>query len=129
MPGFDGTGPSGEGPMTGGARGYCNPAWAGARPPMYGRGFGYGPGGFGRGRGRGFRRGFGRWFGFGRGFDWGGYFPGRGRGHAPGYSKPYPMTPSEELNIHKADADALKGDLDEINRRIEELEKEPSEKS
>jgi len=23
MPGFDGTGPRGEGPMTGGARGYC----------------------------------------------------------------------------------------------------------
>lgn len=26
MPGFDGTGPRGEGPMTGGARGPCNPA-------------------------------------------------------------------------------------------------------
>ncbi len=26
MPGFDGTGPSGMGPMTGGARGYCNPS-------------------------------------------------------------------------------------------------------
>ncbi len=25
MPGFDGTGPSGRGPMTGGARGWCNP--------------------------------------------------------------------------------------------------------
>ncbi|HDP69304.1 MAG TPA: hypothetical protein ENN38_00620 [Actinobacteria bacterium] len=24
MPGFDGTGPRGEGPMTGGARGYCS---------------------------------------------------------------------------------------------------------
>jgi len=28
MPGFDGTGPSGMGPMTGGGRGLCNP-WAG----------------------------------------------------------------------------------------------------
>jgi hypothetical protein len=26
MPGFDGSGPSGRGPMTGGGRGYCNPA-------------------------------------------------------------------------------------------------------
>ena len=25
MPGFDGTGPAGSGPMTGGARGWCNP--------------------------------------------------------------------------------------------------------
>ncbi len=25
MPGFDGSGPAGMGPMTGGARGYCNP--------------------------------------------------------------------------------------------------------
>ena len=39
MPGFDGTGPWGEGPMTGGARGYCNPGWGG-----YGRGYGRGPG-------------------------------------------------------------------------------------
>ncbi|MFQ6100947.1 MAG: DUF5320 domain-containing protein [Anaerolineae bacterium] len=35
MPGFDGTGPAGMGPMTGGARGWCNPY-----SPMYG---GYGP--------------------------------------------------------------------------------------
>jgi hypothetical protein len=30
MPGFDGTGPNGMGPMTGGGRGFCNPAgrWA-----------------------------------------------------------------------------------------------------
>jgi hypothetical protein len=26
MPGLDGTGPRGEGPMTGGARGYCAPS-------------------------------------------------------------------------------------------------------
>jgi hypothetical protein len=26
MPGFNGTGPNGMGPMTGGGRGYCNPA-------------------------------------------------------------------------------------------------------
>jgi len=29
MPGFNGTGPDGMGPMTGGGRGYCNPAGRG----------------------------------------------------------------------------------------------------
>ena len=71
MPGFDGSGPLGQGPMTGGARGYCNPGYGGA----YGRGFG---------RGRGFRRGFGpgygrgRGFGYGRGIGWSGAYPPAG---------------------------------------------------
>jgi len=53
MPGFDGTGPMGAGPMTGGARGFCNPAYAGYGPADD-RGFGYGRGcGRGMGRGRG----------------------------------------------------------------------------
>ena len=30
MPGMDGTGPMGMGPMTGGGRGFCNPLWAGS---------------------------------------------------------------------------------------------------
>ena len=40
MPGFDGTGPGGMGPMTGGGRGYCNSgsAWTGYGYP---RRFGY----------------------------------------------------------------------------------------
>jgi hypothetical protein len=29
MPGMDGTGPMGMGPMTGGGRGLCNPLWTG----------------------------------------------------------------------------------------------------
>jgi len=33
MPGFDGTGPNGMGPMTGGGRGFCSP-WGGI-PPQY----------------------------------------------------------------------------------------------
>ncbi len=41
MPGFDGTGPMGQGPLTGGRRGYC----AGAVPGQWG----------GRGGGRGWR--------------------------------------------------------------------------
>ena len=31
MPGMDGTGPFGQGPMTGGGRGWCNPAITGIR--------------------------------------------------------------------------------------------------
>lgn len=84
MPGFDGTGPAGMGPMTGGARGWCNPysptyAGYGAYrspypPPVRPYYRGYLPAySFGRPRwgivGRGFR---------GRG--WGGRGWGRGRG-------------------------------------------------
>ncbi|MCD6453548.1 MAG: DUF5320 domain-containing protein [Dehalococcoidales bacterium] len=43
MPGFDGTGPRGMGPMTGGGRGFCNPM---GRATLRGRGvypgWGYG---------------------------------------------------------------------------------------
>ncbi len=44
MPGFDGTGPSGMGPMTGGGRGYCNPAGRGVawRPSRMRRWASYG---------------------------------------------------------------------------------------
>ena len=92
MPGFDGTGPRGMGPMTGGGRGFCNPYYAqgrtpyiGANPystpystgymPPYGAGYStpyaaypYGAYGFGRGFGGG--RGFGWGRGFGRGRWW-----------------------------------------------------------
>ncbi len=77
MPGFDGTGPVGMGPMTGGARGWCNPYRA--------RTAGYGPCRppyatpvrplFAYGLGRRPRWGLGR--GLARGPGWG---PGRGRG-------------------------------------------------
>ncbi|ODS40261.1 MAG: hypothetical protein A7315_09130 [Candidatus Altiarchaeales archaeon WOR_SM1_79] len=72
MPGFDGTGPRGLGPLTGGGRGFCSPgvspAPVYAQTPMVGQAPVY-PGvirgmGFGRGRGMGRRtgRGRGRWF-------------------------------------------------------------------
>lgn len=60
MPGGDGTGPNGEGPMTGRRLGRCrdNDSYAGPGAYGYGRygrrGFGFG---FGRGFGFGFRRG------------------------------------------------------------------------
>jgi uncharacterized coiled-coil DUF342 family protein len=37
------------------------------------------------------------------------------------------MEPSEEINMLRAEADAMKSGLDEIKRRIEELERESAE--
>jgi hypothetical protein len=65
MPGYDGTGPEGQGPMTGGARGLCNPRNVSYR--RFYRGFGSFRRFFGhrrpqRGLGLGRRgRGRGRW--------------------------------------------------------------------
>lgn len=115
MPGLDGTGPRGEGPMTGGGRGYCTPGQVGNRP-TYGWGYGYGRG---YGQGRGIRRGYGR----GRGFGWREDYPGWGGW----YGGPYTMSPGDEVNMLKAEADAISSDLEVINRRIEELEKDSSE--
>jgi len=89
MPGGDGTGPLGMGPMTGRAAGFCaGYGMPGYMNPIPGQGFrlrqGYG-GQVGMGRGRGF---WGRGGGRGRGF-W-----GRGRGGAWGgmpYGAPYAM--------------------------------------
>ncbi|MBU2651932.1 MAG: DUF5320 domain-containing protein [Bacteroidetes bacterium] len=64
MPGFDRTGPSGNGPMTGRRRGYCagnNENKGFAAPPFaWGRGRGFQ--GYGFGRGRGFGR-YTNWYG------------------------------------------------------------------
>ncbi len=51
MPGFDGTGPSGRGPMTGGARGFCAPGAIGyGRRGRWNTGFGrFRRAGYGRG--------------------------------------------------------------------------------
>jgi hypothetical protein len=46
MPGFDGTGPAGRGPMTGGGRGWCNPytpAYTGYGPYPTTHPYSYGP--------------------------------------------------------------------------------------
>lgn len=72
MPGFDGTGPRGQGAMTGRGLGPCNKNGTmqenlGYRPRLglgLGRGYGAGAGvgrGMGYGRGRGGRRGGRRW--------------------------------------------------------------------
>jgi len=110
MPGLNGTGPRGAGPMTGGARGFCNHPGT-AYMPRYGWGYGYG-------RGWGFRRGFGPGYGLG----WGGAY-------APGYGPHYPMDPAQEARMLKAEADSMRSALDDINRRIRELEKESQEQN
>lgn len=114
MPGFDRTGPMGAGPMTGGARGRCNPATAGALRTY---------GGCGYGRGMAFRRGFGGGYGLGRG--WGrGY--GRGYiGYPAAVGPDFPVDAPEETEMLKAQADSLKASLDAVNRRIDALEKKP----
>jgi len=117
----------GAGPMTGGARGYCNPAGAGYAP-AYGRGFGYGQGyGRGRGFGAGYGAGYGRGRGYGRGFGWRASSPAWDAGYGPSYGAPYQMDPSEEMGMLKNEAESMKRGLDDINRRIEELEKGASE--
>ncbi len=111
MPRGDGTGPGGMGPMTGRAAGYCagynTPGFAN---PIPGRGFG-----FGRGRGFGFGRGF-------RGGRGGGYGYAAPLGYAPqaGYAQP---TAQQEADALKNEAEYLKGTLEDINKRISELEK------
>jgi hypothetical protein len=104
MPGFDGTGPLGEGPVTGGGFGYCG---ARRRPrnalrgrPIYRR-FGAG-GGFGFGRGRGVSRGFGLSYG-----DW----------------RLQAIDPRAELAELQHEANDLRAHLKDMEARIGELEK------
>ena len=108
MPGFDGTGPMGQGPMTGGARGFCNPRAADYGLQFAG-GFGFGRGfGGGLGRGQGFRRGFGR---------------GMGRGYGQEYFQSYQSAPADETAMLRSETDYSKRSLEAISKRLEELEK------
>ncbi len=119
MPGFDRSGPMGAGPMTGGARGRCNPATAGTIP-TYAGGYGYGRG---LGLRRGFRGGFGPGGdmrrGYARGYGW----------YPPDAGPVYPADVADEMNMLKSEADYLRKSLDEINARIDALEKKPAKES
>ena len=113
MPGFDGTGPKGEGPMTGGGRGFCNPGHAGRRPyGFYGVGRGGMPWGGGRGRAWGGGRGQGR-----------GWWSGPGRGYGWGFAAPQPD--AEDERAYLADQlSALESEMREIKERLKELDKD-----
>jgi len=109
MPGFDGTGPAGGGPVSGRGRGYCNPAESyGSERSGSRRGTG-----FGYGRGRGYRHifretGLPRW--------------ARRRTDRPGsYREPYDFQ-EDEIRMLEAEAEALKDDLNYVTGRIKELE-------
>jgi len=106
MPGFDGTGPRGMGPMTGGGRGFCSPWGIGAAfagygtPPRVGYGYPY--------------------------YGWAGAsypFYGTPTG-APGAMPFAPqMTREQELEALKTQSQVLTQQLSEIQRHIEGLEK------
>ncbi len=129
MPGGDRTGPFGYGPMTGRAAGFCAgypvPGYAN---PIPGRGwFGRGRGWFGRGGGRGWRHwyyatGFPGWAH--AGYGWPAYSPWA-------YSSPSipELTPKEEMNMLKEQAEFLQDQLKDTQSRISTLEKaQPKEK-
>ena len=112
MPGYNRTGPMGDGPMTGRGMGFCSgtdPVYEGQYP---------GAGGLGRGlrRQRGFKRGFGS--------DMRG---SRGRGFArrrPSGNEPIrPQDKAGEIETLKMQAASMQNALDAIQKRMEELEK------
>jgi len=109
MPGFNGTGPAGAGPMTGGGRGYCTGVDSGFQPGYGRQGFGRG---YGAGRGRGYRR----------GFRATGAYP---MGNAPQYNVPDNMNSVDELRMLRAQADQIRSALDNIQKRMDELNPTP----
>ena len=112
MPGFDGTGPRGEGAFTGGGRGNCvgYPARiprrrfvpAGSQEAIYSRGFG---------------RGFGRGQGLGRGFrqSW------AVQPYGNSYGSPA-ISAEDEARVLKEESRAMQDEIVAINQRIKELE-------
>lgn len=129
MPGFDGKGPVGYGPVTGQGSGYClreNSSDAGrAGTPGFTRGRGRAScSGRGRGRrmgkGMGFKRGF--CGGFGR---IGGFAPYAYQAH------PYPhgITADDEMTYLKKVAAYLEEQIKEIHKRISDLNKEETPES
>jgi len=109
MPGFDGTGPRGQGPLTGGGMGYCAmPANQVARP--LGRGLYGGRGGGGRGwRNCFYATGLPGWM---RQRKMAQAFGGFERG----------LSKEDELAALKSEAEHLKNELDAIQARVQELE-------
>ena len=120
MPRGDGSGPDGMGPMTGRAAGYC----AGYPVPGYANSVG-GRGYFGWGRGRGRRHGYYAtglpgWVRVGYGMP---AYGGAVNAYAYGAVPVGPtITPQQELDGLKVQAEYFEDSLNEIKKRIEELE-------
>ncbi len=130
MPGGDGTGPAGLGPMTGRAAGYCAGYSApGYMNPIPGRGYfgrgysGRGRGFYGRGGGRGRRNwyyatGLPGWVRAAQGLPaWGGQ--GANPYNPWGAAE---ITPQQEADMLKEQARAMQEEINSINQRITELE-------
>jgi hypothetical protein len=120
MPGGDGTGPMGMGPKTGRAAGYCaGYEMPGYMNPIPGRGF-WGWGGWGRGWRHGYyAAGVPAWAPYGVGISPYSAFGG-----------PYTpqMSAEQELEVLKGQAKYFEDALQDINKRIEELEAAGQEK-
>ena len=100
MPGFDGTGPRGMGPMTGGGRGFCSPwgmgaAYRGWIAPPYPRVPYAPPGGYGA-------------------------MPYQATGQWAAPFAPQ-MTRQQELDFLRSEAEAVRENLEQIESRINEL--------
>lgn len=123
MPGGDGSGPAGMGPMTGRAAGYCaGYPVAGFMSSNTGRSFG-------RGLGRGLRGGRG-WGGY-RGMPYGAYaYPYDAAYRVPSAPNALPYgfspgpSPEQEADLLKGQAEYLEDALQGIKKRITELEAE-----
>jgi len=98
MPGFNGTGPRGLGPMTGGGRGFCAIPLPGSWPTYLGRGA-YPP----------------------YGVPWG--MPYYEAGPTTPGAVPFAprMTREEELDFLKNQAQAMRGQLEQIEARVQKL--------
>ncbi len=112
MPGRNGTGPEGRGPMTGWGLGFCaSPGERETRPGFgYGRGYmgGYGSG-YGEGYGRGYSRG-----------------PGRGIRCRRYWDAPLP-DPERERIVLAARARNIEDELKAIKERLDSLPQEQAE--
>ena len=120
MPGGDGSGPRGMGPMTGRGAGYCaGYSAAGFSNALPGRGFG-----LGRGMGQG--RGMGRGMGFGFRGGYGGQWAMPAYGNQIPNAAPYGAAPTQQQEIESLQGQAqyFENALAEIKRRIAELEME-----
>ncbi|MBM3188771.1 MAG: hypothetical protein FJZ90_08635 [Chloroflexi bacterium] len=116
MPRGDRTGPWGMGPMTGRAAGYCAgygvPGFA--NPVVWG---GMGRGFWGRGGGRGWRH----WYyatGLPAWARWGAAFP-----PVVPWGVPPKVKPEDEAEALREQAEYLRGMLEDIQKRLEELSK------
>lgn len=110
MPAGNGTGPMGQGPMTGRGAGFCAGYDAPGLTKGYGRGMGRGFGpGRGRGRGMGYRH---RWQ------EWPETTPSAFHTAARSLSK------ENEITMLKTQAENLKRAQEELQNRLDELEKQ-----